>query len=111
MCACRDRVAFDAVQLPLYVTLATAGEHLVADCTASERRGAGSSLSLALDPRGRVCAVRGGGGHGVHLAPLADLLQTARQLAAGLQEASRPAIERAAAQGGGDCAASFTRKS
>ena len=105
-----ESVAFDAAGLPLFVTLATAGEHLVADCTLQERRATGSALSLALDPRGRVCAVRGGGGFGVHLAPLADMLQTARQLAAGLLQAAQPAIERAAEEsqsGGRDCAASF----
>ena len=52
--------------------------------------------------------MRGGGGFGVHLAPLADMLQTARQLAAGLLQAAQPAIERAAEESqsaGRDCAA------
>ena len=108
-----ESVAFDAAALPLYVTLATLGEHAVADCTVTERRAAGSALSLALDPQGRVCAVRGGGGFGINLAQLADAMQTARYLATGLLKAAQAAIEEAAQQaeaaGSTDCALSFAR--
>ena len=95
-----ESVAFDCSALPTYVTLATVGGLLVADCTSAERRAAGSALSLALNPRGEVCAVRmAGGGFGVHLLSLADMMQTARHLCAGLNEAAAAAIGSAAEAG------------
>ena len=92
-----ESLPFDASGLPVYVTLATIGAHFVADCTTEERRAAGCALSLALDARGRVCAIRAGGGYGVQLAPLADMLQTARALGAALVDAARAAFASAAA--------------
>jgi len=91
-----ESVPFEASSLPMFVTVALLGSHLVADCGAAERRAAGSALSLGLDPAGQVCAVRAGGGFGVHLAPLADMLQTARFLCGALLDAAARAVNSAA---------------
>jgi len=82
-----ESLPFDASGVPLFLTVSNLGPHLVADCSAAERRAAGSALSLGLNAAGEVCAVRGGGGCGVHLALAADMLQTARLLCAALLEA------------------------
>ena len=71
------------------------GAHAVADCTAQEWHAAGSSLSLALDPAGRVCAIRAGGGYGLHLQSAGEMMRTASRLAAQLQRDATAAIERA----------------
>ena len=99
-----ESLAFDASGLPLCVTLATLGPHLVADCTASERGAAGAALTLATNAQGEVCAVVGGSGFGVHLAPLADALKTAEALCARLHAeagAELAAAARAAESRGG----------
>ena len=82
-----ESTPFDAVSLPLYITLVTIGGVTVADCTAAERCAAGSSLSLALDGEGRMCSLRAGGGYGLHVQRLAEMTSTARQLCQELQRA------------------------
>ena len=87
-----DSLPFDCSRLPLYVTLSSLGSHAVADCTAGERAAAGSSLSLALDPTGRVCAIRAGGGFGLHLQIAGGMMQSAANLCAQLHLAAAEAF-------------------
>lgn len=67
----------------------------MADCTAQERRAAGSSLSVALNPSGQVCAVQAGGGFGLHLKRVAEMTQLAATLCAELHREASVAISRA----------------
>jgi exosome complex component RRP42 len=83
-----ESTPFDASSLPLFVTVASLGGHLVADCSAAERRASGFALSLGLSAGGEVCAVRAGGLFGLNLLPVADMLQTARLLCGGLLDAA-----------------------
>lgn len=85
------------LSLPLYVTLASLGGHLVADCTAKERHAAGSALSLALDGEARVCAVCAGGGFGLHLTSLAAATEAARQVSPERHAAAAAAFREATA--------------
>jgi exosome complex component RRP42 len=91
-----ESVPFDASTLPLYVTLASLDGHLVADCTAKERRAAGSALSLALDADGNLAALCGGGTYGLHMTAFAAAMTVARQLCAELHVAAAAAISAAA---------------
>jgi exosome complex component RRP42 len=93
-----EAVPFPAASLPIYVTLATIDGHLVADCTAKERSAAGSAVSVGLDGEGHVCALRAGGGYGVHLAALASAVHAAKGLCEQLHVASRVAVDEAAAR-------------
>ena len=77
------------------MTLASIGAHAVADCTAHERRAAGSSLSLALSPKGSVCSVSAGGGFGLHLQSAGEMMQVAGKLCTQLQHDANAAIDRA----------------
>lgn len=83
-----ESTPFDASTLPLFVTVASLAGHLVADCTAAERRASGFALSLGLSAGGEVCAVRAGGVFGLNLLSVADMLQTARLLCGGLLDAA-----------------------
>ncbi|KAL1524768.1 hypothetical protein AB1Y20_019651 [Prymnesium parvum] len=96
-----ESVPFDCSTLPLYVTLANIGGYAVADATAHERRAAGSTLSLALSPAGRVCALRGGGGFGLHLQLAGEMMQLASQLCAQLHADAKDAIAQALADAEG----------
>lgn len=91
-----ESTPFAAEGMPLYVTLATLDSHLVADCTAKERRAAGSAVSLALDGTGRVCAICAGGGFGMQLGALSTAMQVAQQLGGELHRSARAAIDEAA---------------
>ena len=91
-----DSVLFDARSMPLYVTLCDVGGQLVADCTAKERRAAGSASSLALTADGRIASLCGGGGFGMHLLALDAAMQASRALAAELHAASEAAVNEAA---------------
>jgi len=91
-----ESTPFAAEGMPLYVTLATLDGHLVADCTAKERRAAGSAVSLALDGTGKVCAICAGGGFGLQLGTLSTAMQVAQQLGGELHRAARDAIHEAA---------------
>jgi exosome complex component RRP42 len=91
-----ESILFDASTLPLFVTVASLGGHLVADCTAAERRASGFALSLGLTTAGEVCAVRAGGVFGLNLLPVADMLQTARLLCGGLLDSAARHIDQAA---------------
>ncbi len=91
-----ESTPFDASSAPIFVTLVTIGAHFVADCTAAEWAAAGSSLSVAVNPRGDVCAIRGGGGCGLHVSRFADMVQSARFLGGGLLEAADKLATRAA---------------
>lgn len=105
-----ESLPFDARPLPLYVTLASLDGRLVADCTAKERRAAGSALSLALDAEGNVLALCGGGGFGLHLATLAPTLAACRALGTELHAAAADALAQAAeaAEQRGGAAACFS---
>ena len=90
-----ESLPFDAAAVPVYVTLASLGGHLVADCTAKERKAAGAALSLALDADGQVAALCGGGGYGLHLAAVATAMALAQQLCSALHAAAAVAIKQA----------------
>ena len=77
-----DLTLFDAAALPLYVTLCNLDGRLVADCTAKERRAAGSAISLALDASGDVTALLGGGSYGSHFGEVGSAMVVARALGA-----------------------------
>ena len=77
--------SFDASELPLYITLASLGGRLVADCTAKERAAASCAISLAVDAHGEIAALCGGGGLGIHSATLPSAIATSRLLAERLQ--------------------------
>ena len=99
-----DSTPFEAAGLPLYLTLASLGGVFVADCTAKERRAAGSTLSLALDGQGNVCALTAGGGFGLHLAAHSSAMVEATKLGMQLHAAATAAIaeaEEAAERRGG----------
>lgn len=83
---------FDETALPLCVTLADLGGQLLADCTAKERRAAGSALSLAIHADGHIASLCGGGGFGLHLATLDAALAASRVLGAELHAATAAAI-------------------
>ena len=91
-----DSVPFEAVGLPLYVTLASLGGHFVVDCTAKERRAAGTAVSLAVNGNGQVCALIAGGGFGLHLAGLSSAMVAAQHLSRDLHDAAETAIAEAA---------------
>ena len=102
-----DSVPFDAAALPLYVTLCHLGGHLLADCSAKERKAAGSALSLALNADGSVVGLLGGGGFGLHMSSLAAAMTASRALCVELHSAAAVAIAEAAeaaAQRGGAAA-------
>ena len=80
-----DSVPFDAAALPLYITLCHLGGHLLADCSAKERKAAGSALSLALNADGSVVGLLGGGGFGLHMSSLAAAMTASRALCVCIQ--------------------------
>ena len=87
---------FDAATLPLYVTLASLDGMLVSDCTAKERRAAGSAISLGLDGQGRVCALCTAGCYGLPCSEVPAAMDEAQRLCAELHEAASGAILEAA---------------
>ena len=90
-------VTLRAEEAPVFASLAIIDGFLVADCTTDELDLAGSTISVAINPKDCICAIRFGGLFGAHVGLFSDVMQSAYFLGRGLLHVSEESIVEAQA--------------